>query len=239
MTASVCPACDAEAFVSSGDGGTCSRCGYASGSVNRCPHCGASARAEASGERLVCAMCGGPRVPDGIGGARAAAALREEHKELAVSRAASLATVAQALLAGLVTVIALLISSPTWKMLVFLLAASTMLSSVRSRMRAASARKRAKAAGERAWHAAAEEVAAESASGISALELSTALGIDEARADALLTSLAVHDRVRVDVDEAPDVRYRLAREYAEGAAFGEHEQEHEPEEELGRQERAR
>ena len=211
MATSSCPACGANTFVHQGDGGTCSRCGYSSGESNRCPHCRAVARIEGSGIAAVCAMCGGPRIPSGFGGETATRALREQKKALANARAASVATVVQGIVASAVTLVALAImpASMLGKVVLCALAIAPLVLAVRSRARAVKARAHAKAAGERAWQAAAEDAAARSASGITPAALAKTLGIEPEHADELLTSLAVHDRTRIDVGEDAEVRYSV------------------------------
>lgn len=211
MATSTCPACGANAFAAQGDGGTCSRCGYTSGESNRCPHCNAVARIENTGRHAVCAVCGGPRIPGGFGGDAGKSALREQQKALANARLASVATIIQGIFAVAVTLIALAIlpASLVGKVILFALAVVPLVLAMRSRGRAAKARELARAAGERAWQAAAEDVAARAKSGITPAALAKTLGIEAAHADALLTSLAVHDRTRIDVGDDAEVRYSV------------------------------
>lgn len=211
MATSTCPACGANAFAAQGDGGTCSRCGYSSGESNRCPHCNAVARIENAGRDAVCAVCGGPRIPGGFGGEAAQNALREQQKALANARMASVATMIQGVFAAAVTLIALALlpASVAGKLIVFALAVAPLVLAIRSRGRAAKARELAMAAGERACQAAAEDVAARATSGITPATLAKTLGIEDARAEALLTSLAVHDRTRIDVGDDAEVRYSV------------------------------
>ncbi len=157
-----------------------------------------------------CAVCGGPRIPGNLGGETAVAALKEQRKLWTEARLASTATLIQAVLAAIATLIGLAVlpASVVGKVIVFAIAAFPLFLALRSRARAAAARARAKQAGERAWQAAAED-AAKRRGGITASELAKTLGIDEADADRLLTSLAVHDRTRVDVDDDAEVRYSV------------------------------
>jgi hypothetical protein len=209
---STCPACGAAAFAS--DKGVCERCGYASGEGNRCPLCGAIARIEGTGRSAVCAVCGGPRIPGGFGGQNAIAALREEKKHRSDARASSIATIVQGMFAAIAALIALAIlpASLIGKVVVLAMALSPILLALRSRSRATKARALASAANERAWQAAAEEIAERSKQGVTAAELASKLGLPATEADRILTSLAVHDRTRVDVGDDAEVRYSVAPE---------------------------
>lgn len=192
--------------------GTCSGCGYAAGEMNRCPHCGAIARIEGTGLQSVCAVCGGPRVPANAGGEASAAALKEQKKLLGSARLASVSTVLQAVFAVLATLVGLAImpASIVGKVIVFAIAAIPLLMAMRSRSRAKKARESAAEASERAWQAAAEDVAARAKKGVSAPALAKMLGIEPAFAEKLLTSLAVHDRTRIDVGDDAEVVYSVA-----------------------------
>ncbi len=212
MATTVCPACGANAFASEGDGGTCARCGYASGEANRCPHCGVVSGVEGAGEKAICPHCGGPRIPSNLGGEAAADALRQQKKALANARAASLATVLQALFAAVVTLIGLGVgpASIVGKVILFALAAAPLILAMRSRSQATRAREAAREAGTRAWRTAAEDAVTRSSSGVTVEGLAKMLGVDPARADALLTELAVHERARIDVGDDAEVRYSAA-----------------------------
>jgi hypothetical protein len=215
MAATKCSACGHDTFVvGANGGGQCTRCGYASGESNRCPHCGAVARIEGSGENAVCAVCGGPRINGNFGGETAANALKEKKKALSNARLASVATVVQATFAAIATLIGLAImpASLVGKLIVFLIAATPILLAMRSRSRATKAREVAKNAGDRAWQAAAEDAAVHSKSGITVNALAKTLGIEQPQAEKLLTSLAVNDRTRIDVGDDAEVRYSVAPE---------------------------
>jgi hypothetical protein len=209
--ASTCPACGAAAFTSEGGGGTCGRCGYASGEANRCPHCGAVARTEGRGLATICAMCGGPRVPHNEGGEASARHLKEQKAHLATARLASAATVLQAIFAALATLVGLALTpaSIAGKLFVFAIALVPLVLALRSRARAKSAREAADRAGEQAWQAAAEAIAAGAPKGITAPALAKALDVEEPHADRLLTALAVHDRTRVDLGDDAEVVYSV------------------------------
>lgn len=214
MATSTCPACGANAFVAGigADGGSCSSCGYTAGEANRCPHCRALARIERSGREAACAVCGGPRIPSNLGGDATAVALRQQKKALENARAASVATVLQAVFAAMATLIALGVapSSIVGKLLVFLVAVIPLLLAMRSRGRAAEARRHAKDASELAWRAAAEDLASRSKAGVTVARVAEALGIDAEHADRLLTDLTVHDRTRIEVGDDAEVRYSTA-----------------------------
>ena len=154
-------------------------------------------------------MCGGARIPASFGGDVAANALREQQRALATAKLASIATLLQATLAAAVTLVglALLPASAVGKALVFALALLPLVLALRSRSRATKARENAKSAGERAWQAAAEDVAAHSTQGVTVPALAKTLGIETDHAEQLLTSLTVHDRTRIDVDDDAEVRY--------------------------------
>jgi hypothetical protein len=156
-------------------------------------------------------MCGGPRVPGGYGGEVAAGALKQQKKHLAAARLASIATLVQASFAALATLIGLAAhpASIAGKVLVVAIAIVPLILALRARSRATSARESARTASERAWQAAAEDVAGRAKSGITAPALAKTLGIEPAYADRLLTSLAVHERTRIDVGENAEVVYSV------------------------------
>lgn len=220
MTTSPCPACRQNTFVSRAsppngedDEGTCTACGYAAGESNRCPHCGAVARLERKGRgrHAVCAVCGRHRIAANLGGAEASAALKEEDRALAMARAASVATILQALLAAAVTLVALVVAPSTVgaQVLAVVLTLAPVLLALRGRSRSAKARASAWAAGERAWLAAAESVVSSAPEGVTTEGLAKVLEIDAADAEKLLSQLAVHDRTRIDVGDDAEVRYSV------------------------------
>lgn len=217
-----CPACGANAVES----GVCTRCGFASGEGHRCPHCGAIARAEprVSGTTTtwVCAMCGGPRIPGGVGGEQAAIALREAKALFGGATRAKARSIAWTILAVLATLVVIAASAKealAATLVLLVLAIVPALLAVRARMQGKGRKENADAALERAWLAAAEEIAARSRTGVTAEELGKELSIDPARADKLLTQLAVHDKTRIDVGDDAVVRYSVAPDVlAEAAA---------------------
>lgn len=208
-----CPACGALAV----SGGVCTRCGAAYGEPNRCPHCGALARTEpkvhGDEARFVCAVCGGPRIPGGLGGEEAAVALREARALGAGATRARARAIAWAILAVLATLVVVAASAKealAATLVLLVLAIVPALLAVRARMQAGRRGQNAEAALDRAWLAAAERVARRAPTGITAEELAKELSIAPARADALLTKLAVHDKTRIDVGEDAEVRYSVA-----------------------------
>lgn len=211
MTA--CPACGKQAV----ENGICSNCGYAQGEGNRCPHCNATARIEPKVEgtttRWVCAMCGGPRVPGGFGGDESKNALREAKTLISGAtraKARSLAWSILAVLAALVVVAASAKEAIAATLALSLMAIVPALLGLRAHGQAKKRKENADGALDRAWLAAAEEIAAKQKNGVTAKELGKTLQIDEARADELLTKLAVHDKTRIDVGEDAEVRYSVA-----------------------------
>jgi hypothetical protein len=173
-------------------------------------------------------VCGGPRISAAFGGEPAAAALREQKKLLTHARLASVATLVQALFAAMVTLLGLVIApaSVTGKVVVLPLALAALVLALRSRSRARRARTDASRASERAWQAAAEDVAAHARGGVTAAALASTLGLEPEHADRLLTTLAVHDRTRIDVGDDAEVRYSVAPDALRGTnteAFDEHD----------------
>jgi hypothetical protein len=161
-----------------------------------------------------CGVCGGPRIPGDPGGEDAALALKEENahlKRAARSTAAAIGLVATAATALIfLGGIALLTSAIFVKVLAFAVPALFAFLATRNFSKSTDAKTKAREADERAWLAAAEEIASKTKQGISAAELAKALQIEETRADAILTQLAVHDRTRIDVGDDAEVRYSVA-----------------------------
>ncbi len=203
-----CPACGGGPVRD----GVCERCGYAQGEANRCPHCKAVARIEMKAPGTwVCAVCGGPRLPGGLGGKTAITALAEEK----TARADATKKRAAAWVWGVVAVIATLAAALAWpaalvgKLFFLAFALAPTLLAVRSGSQVAGATKTADEAHERALGAAAQALAAAKPNGITAAELAEKLSIPEARADGLLTQLAVHERTRIDVGDDAEIRYSV------------------------------
>jgi len=220
-----CPACGATGTFRAG---VCGRCGYAEGEAQRCPHCEAIARPVLGGTNAwVCAMCGGPRIPGGVGGEPAANALRQAKVLLggrARARARAIAWTVLAVMATLFVVAVAAKAALATSVVLFVLAALPAFLALRARSQGSARGKAAEDALARAWQAAAEAIAAKAPAGLTVEALAEALSIDEARADRLLTNLAVHDRVRIDVGDDAVVRYSVAPE--DGAAMDELLEEH-------------
>lgn len=207
-----CPACGKQAV----ENGVCSNCGYAQGEGNQCPHCAATARAEPKVEgtttRWVCAMCGGPRIPGGAGGEAAANALREAQTLFSGATRAKARSVAWTILAVLATLVVVAASAKeaiAATLVLLVLAVVPALLALRARSQGTKRKENGDEALERAWLAAAEEIAAKAKDGITAKELGKSLAIDEKKADELLTTLAVHDKTRIDVGDDAEVRYSV------------------------------
>jgi hypothetical protein len=218
-----CAACGAVAV----SGGVCGRCGNTSGESNRCPHCNAIARVEPKGAgpslKWVCGVCGGPRVPHGLGGEAAAQPLREARasQRLALRRRASFWVFTMiALFFTLVAVAAWPVAALLSHLMLLAMAMTPTLLAVRARSRAHRADADASEALERAWLAAAEDVTSHAKNGVTVAELASRLKIDATKAEKLLTELAVHDRTRIDVDDDAEVRYSIATELVSSSHDG-------------------
>jgi hypothetical protein len=211
---STCSACGASAVT----GGVCARCGFTSGEANRCPHCNAVARVEPKGAGAslswVCGVCGGPRMPHGLGGEKAMTPLREAK----ASQSLALRSRASFWFLTAMTLFFTLVAVAAWpaallvKLIVLAMAVIPATLAVRARAQASRATSDANAALDAAWLAAAEDVASHAKKGVTVAELASRLKIDPARADALLTQLAVHDRTRIDVDDDAEIRYSIGPE---------------------------
>lgn len=207
-----CSACGASAVID----GTCSRCGFAGGEANRCPHCNAIARVEPKGSgatlRWICGVCGGPRMPNGLGGAKAQDPLREAK----ASQSLALRARAAFWFFTMSTLFFTLVAVAAWpaalavKVLLLGLAMAPAALAVQARARASRAATDAETALDTAWLAAAEDVASHAKNGVTVAELASRLKIDAVKAEHLLTQLAVHDRTRIDVDDDAEVRYSVA-----------------------------
>jgi hypothetical protein len=178
------------------------------------------ARAEARKGRvpLRCAMCGGPRVPEGLGGKAAVAALRQSKVLDTRTTLARIVSILLAVLAALNTIVFLLaLAAPiVIKLPLVACAAIAIAMSVRIRASAIRLDRKAKDAREEAWLAAAEDVATKMPGGITAQQLAARLHIDPEHADRLLTHLASTERMRIDVDDDAEVRFRAQSEITGG-----------------------
>lgn len=184
--------------------------------TDRCPHCGSQAVIEPKGEgaslRWVCGVCGGPRMPGGLGGEAATTALKEAKVFLSRATRSKAASVVLAVMAAFVTLV-LIAAWPAAlvaKLVLFALAAMPAAFAARARLKAAEATEKATDAEGRAWLAAAEDAVKKNPSGLTQEELAKTLKIDPARAEALLTQLAVHDRTRIDVGDDAEIRYSVS-----------------------------
>jgi len=172
-------------------------------------------------EQLVCAMCGGPRIPEGLGGEAAASALRQSkviNGQAMRARALS-AILAMAAAIGALVLVALAASvSAGLVAKLIVLACTVVLATIawKARARATHLRRKVDGARDEAWLAAAEDVAAKSAAGITAHELAARLHIDPQRADDLLTRLAKVERTRIDVGDDAELRYSTRPELMPG-----------------------
>ncbi len=208
---SSCSACGRATVVD----GVCSSCGFTSGAANACPHCGAVARVEpkGSGPKLhwVCGVCGGPRMPHGLGGEAATSPLREARASEIRSKKARASVWAFGLMAAFFTLVALAAwpAALAWKLFFLAFAVTPMLLAMRARNRSKTSRADAAEALDRAWLAAAEDVAKSTKQGVTVAELAARLKIDPVRAETLLTKLAVQDGTRIDVDDDAEVRYSI------------------------------
>ncbi len=211
VTLTVCSACGRPAVID----GVCGSCGFASGEDNRCPHCEAVARVEPKGLgptlRWVCGVCGGPRMPGAVGGKVAMTPLREA--KASEARATRLRVRSWSL--TLVAVVLTLVAPAGWSVglpwgLFVVGAIVSMGFALKGRSLTASAMADANEALDRAWLAAAEDLAGRAQHGITVAELAERLKIDPARAERLLSKLAVGDRTRIDVGEDAEVRYSVA-----------------------------
>lgn len=155
-------------------------------------------------------MCGGPRIPGGFGGEEAQNALREAKTLISAATRAKARSIAWSILAVLATLVVIAASSQAAiaaTVALLIMAIVPAFLAVRARGQGNNRKDNADAAVDRAWLAAAEEIAAKQPKGVTAKELGKVLQIDEARADKLLTELAVHDKTRIDVGDDAEVRY--------------------------------
>lgn len=140
-------------------------------------------------------------------------ALREEKAARGVALRAKAATVAFAIAAGFFGLVTLAAWPHALLFKAVLLAFTIVptLMALKSSSTAGKASTRANEADEKAWMAAAMQ-AARGGAGITAEELAKQLSVTPARAEHLLTQLAVHDRTRIDVGDDAQVRYSVAPE---------------------------
>lgn len=161
----------------------------------------------------VCAVCGMPRLPGGVETQAVTRALKEAGTRVRAGRAQRIkggVWAAFTLVSVLFGTLLGLAFGTTPLGLFGVVAMIGALLALRARSKAVAARTEAKAAEERAWEAAAEQLAGTVEAGLTAAELAARLDVPEARADQLLTALAVQDRTRIDVGDDAEVRYSLA-----------------------------
>lgn len=184
--------------------------------LSTCPHCGALAQIESHGQgetlSWVCAVCGAPRMPPGVGEDAAIAPLKDARR--ATNRKAR--SLAASWVFALMATFAVLVTAAAWpaalvpKLILLALAATPAAFAVRARSRAARAASAAEEAMNRAWLTVAEQAVRRAKTGMTATELARQLKLEPSRADRLLTELAVSDRTRVDLDdEEAEVRYSV------------------------------
>ena len=157
-------------------------------------------------------MCGGPRVPGGFGGDESKNALREAKTLFGGATRAKARSIAWSILAVLAALVVMAASAKEVFLATLALSLMAIVPAILGLRANGQAKKRKEngdAALDRAWLAAAEEIAAKHRNGVTAKELGKTLQIDEARADKLLTQLAVHDKTRIDVGEDAEVRYSV------------------------------
>lgn len=150
----------------------------------------------------------------GLGGDEAAAPL----KEAKLLRGRAIRSRAASIVLGLMAAFTTLVALAAWpaalaaKIILFAFALTPAVLAMRARGKASAATAKAEEAMDKAWLAAAEDVAKRAKKGVTASELAKRLEIDAAKAEELLTQLAVNDRTRIDVDDEAEVRYSVAPE---------------------------
>jgi len=158
-------------------------------------------------------------MPGGLGGEEAAGPLREARGH----RGRAIRARAMSWVLGLMATFTTLVAVAAWpaslvgKLIFLALALTPAILAVRARARSGASTEKEQAALEQAWLSAAEQVAAESKEGVTATELAKRLKVEPARADKLLTELAVHDRTRVDVGDDAEIRYSVTPDALAGA----------------------
>ncbi len=199
------------------------------GEHNRCPTCGAVSRIVPSDTlRWACGVCGSPRVPwrdtdhppeEAMDALRAAGnAKRQGFAWRAGAWAAGIP-------AAVAFVLAVLLGPASYVAGGVLVAIGVVLAVLASKASrsASTARKRMRSELDRGWEAAMEGMLAQSAGTMTAREIARALRISEADVEATLTTLSVHERIRVAVQDNADLAYSHAE--AEQAAVEQAEQE--------------
>ncbi len=185
--------------------------------ADRCPHCGARAAVSPSAAlRWVCGACGGARVL-GLGGRpdpRTVTALVSARQARASAFGWRAGAVVLGLAAGMAATLAALVglASHVAALVVAGIAALLALVAFGARGRGSRAARESKSLLDDAYVAAAETIARERDSALTAGALAQAMQIDRAAAEAILTRLSVAGRARVDVGDDADLRYRIDAE---------------------------
>jgi hypothetical protein len=154
-------------------------------------------------------------MPGGLGGEAAATPLREAKASLSLATRLRLSYRLFAFAASLSALALVAGVLGGAHMFIAFVAVATGLQTalaLRQRGRAQRATADANEALDRAWLAAAETVASQAKNGVTVAELASRLKIDAVKAEKLLTQLAVHDRMRIDVDDDAEVRYSVSPE---------------------------
>ncbi len=150
-------------------------------------------------------------MPSSLGGDQAVTPLREAK----ASQAAAARSRAAFWFFTMMTLFFTLVALAAWpvgvagKLLLLVMAMAPAALAVKSRATATGATTDAREAIEKAWLAAAEDAAGQATSGVTVAELAARLKVDPAKAEQLLTQLAVHERTRIDVDDDAEIRYSI------------------------------
>ncbi|MCL2722966.1 MAG: hypothetical protein FWD69_00875 [Polyangiaceae bacterium] len=166
----------------------------------------------------ICALCGGPRIPSGLGGDAAATALRQSKALDGRSMRARMTSVIFAVMTVLGALVLLAAWHAGFVVMLALFACTALFAALALRARRTATRldRKSKDAQDEAWLAAVENVTAHETNGVTVHELAARLHIDEERADHLLTRLLATERTRIDVGDDAEVRYRTRTEIAPG-----------------------
>ena len=201
------------------------------GEQHRCPHCQALAQAQPDAAlRWKCGVCGGPRVPQGVAlGEEGMLALRGAHAAKGSAQVLRFVSWTLGLAAAATFAVAALaaFASPIAGGVVVAVAVALAVASARASRSASSARKRVVAGVEHAWENAIAEYVQHAPTSVTAAQVASALNMSDAQAEASLTTLAVHDRTRVDVGDDAQVRYgaTTAQEIPQEISEGESEEQ--------------
>jgi hypothetical protein len=184
--------------------------------LTACPHCGGkTVMAHDTRLRWVCAACGGPRIPGAPGHARAVGSALARAR---VAQTAGFAWGAGALVLALTALMGTALAAILWGAshvaggTLGALAAALLGFAWRASSRAGGRRREAKRELDAAWRDGALALLRARGGDATAAELAEEMRVDEADADALLTELGGHDRVRVEIGDEGTVRYRAERE---------------------------